>query len=180
MTVPTTTITTTTTPALPLAALGRCCNPASRRAYGSGEALKENDALRDHHNTTCRSNCQYIRRQQRQSGGWARQVSCSDTVDFRSCGQKKRRGRPKKNPQKKTIAKSAKSDATAETPQQAPEETPEDTPQVVVNKTTPQKEGQEENKDPVIPEPSSPPPPADMVVAKVGQYSAADLVKNAN
>ena len=55
---------------------------------------------------------------------------------------------------------------------------PQETQQVV-NETTPQKEGQEEYEDPVIPEPSSPPPPSDMVVEKVAQYSAEELVKTA-
>ena len=97
-----------------------------------------------------------------------------------TAGKKKKHGRPKKKPPKKKTQKSNKTDATAETPQQAPQQaleaTPEATPQVV-NETTPQKEGQEEYKYPVIPEPSSPTPPSDMVVAKVGQYSAEEIVK---
>ena len=84
-----------------------------------------------------------------------------------TAGKKKKRGRPKKNPPKKKTERSTKTDTTAKTPQQAPEATPQETPWVV-NETTPQKEGQEEYEDPVIPEPSSPTPPPDMVVAKVG------------
>ena len=88
-----------------------------------------------------------------------------------TAGIKKKRGRPKKNPPKKKTEKSTKTNAAASATASA-------RGNATGNPTgSKRKEGQEEYEDPVIPEPSSPPPPPDMVVAKVGQYSAEEIVK---
>ena len=179
MTVPTTNVTTTTTPALPLKALSLQPAVATPRRVKPIE-VKKIDLLCDHHTSAdATANTQENAENVKQVDGPAKS---SDTT-FKAtpstsgtAGKTKKRGRPQKNRPKKKTEKSTKTDATAETPQQAPEAMPEATPQVV-NKTTPQKEGQEEYEDPVIPEPSLPTPPPDMVVAKVGQYSAEEIVK---
>ena len=183
VTVPTTTVTTTTTPALPLEALGLQPAVATPRRVQPMEVEKlPKKVTRSATTTTLPADATANTQDAENVGQVDGPANSSDTTPAvtpwtsGAAGKKKKRGRPEKNPPKKKTAKSAKTDATAETPQQAPEATPQDTPQVV-NKTTPQKEGQEEYEDLVIPEPSSPPPPPDMVVAKVGQYSAEELVK---
>ena len=173
VTVPTTTITTTTTPALPLEALGLQPAVATPRRV---EPLEVKKVTRSATTTPPADATASTHENVGQVDGPAKSTDTTLKVTpstSGTAGKKKKRGRPKKNPPKKKTDTSTKTDATAETPQQAPEVTPQETPQVV-NETTPQKE---EYDDPVIPEPSSPPPPPDMVVAKVGQYSAEEIVK---
>ena len=179
VTVPTTTITTTTTPALPLEALGLQPAVATPRRI---EPMEVKKVTRDATTTPPADATASTHENAENVGQVDGPAKSSDTTlkvtpsTSGTAGKKKKRGRPKKNPPKKKTEKSTKTDSTAETPQLAPEVTPQKTPQVV-NETTPQKERQEEYEDPVIPEPSSPPPPPDMVVAKVGQYSAEEIVK---